>query len=153
MPRFVFRLRGEPARQLDHAGRAGSVVVRAGMDGPDQRRRERKLLAQAEMIVMRADDDVLVVSPGQVSRHIVDRLHHALDIDVRGPAAEWRAGRRTAACRSLSMSASMSPGSCRAGLNQLVATSAFTCTNWMPASAGPAVRAELFQARRLRRDG
>ena len=57
---FGFRLIARPAGQFDDARGSRRVVVGAGMDGPDLRGCERILIAQAEMIVMRADDNVFV---------------------------------------------------------------------------------------------
>ena len=78
---LLFGLFREPPRQLDHARRAGSVVVRAGMDVPDLRRRERVLIAQTQMIVMRADDHVLVGVARKVGGHVVHGLHFVPNID------------------------------------------------------------------------
>ena len=68
MPRFCFGCAGIPARQFDHAGRAGGVVVGAGVNRAGQAGRQRVLFAESQMIVMRADDDVFVGLAGQVAR-------------------------------------------------------------------------------------
>ena len=70
---LLFRLRGEPARQFDHPGGARGVIVGAGMHRAGHRRRQRELLAQAEVVVVRADDHVLVGLARQISGHVVRR--------------------------------------------------------------------------------
>ncbi len=70
---FGFRLigrvlRGEMAGQFDDAGGTGGIVVGAGVNRSRQRRRQRELLAQAEVIVMRPDDHIFVRLAGQICR-------------------------------------------------------------------------------------
>ena len=86
---LMFGLVREPARQFDDARGAGGVVVGAGMDGSGQRRRHGELPAQAEMIVMRADDDVFAGFAGQVGAYVVDRFHFPRDIDVQVEAQRF----------------------------------------------------------------
>ena len=74
--------RREQARQFHHAGGAGGVVVRARMNLADLRRRERIHVAVAQMIVVRADDDVFVGLPRKVGEHIIHRGACALDVDA-----------------------------------------------------------------------
>ena len=59
-----------------------------GMDRPGQRRRHRELLAQPQVIVMRADHDVLGRLARQVSGHVVYGLDHALHVHVLGDRNE-----------------------------------------------------------------
>ena len=63
--------RREQPREFEHARGAGSVVVGAGMNLADLRRRKRIDIAVTEMIVVRADDDVLVGLAGKIGQHIV----------------------------------------------------------------------------------
>ena len=70
----------EMARQFDHARRAGGVIVRARMNGSGQRRRQRELPAQPQMIVMRADDQIFVGLAGQISQHVMHGLDGPLHI-------------------------------------------------------------------------
>ncbi len=58
---LLLRLRREPSRQFDHPGGAGSVVVGARMNRR-HRRRQRKLPAHPQMVVMRAQNHVLIGS-------------------------------------------------------------------------------------------
>ncbi len=69
-------------RQLDHAGRSRCIVVSAWVYGPRHGRRHGKLFSQAQMIVMRSHDYIFRCFAGQVSAHVVHRLHLAADIDV-----------------------------------------------------------------------
>ena len=65
-------LRAEPASQRDDAGGARCVVVGAGVGRTDLLRRERKLLPDAEMVVVRAYNDVLGGAAGNVSDDVVN---------------------------------------------------------------------------------
>ena len=104
---LVFGLAREPARQFDDARGAGGVVVGAGMHGSSERGRHGKLLAQAEMIVVRADDDVLAGFAGKVGGDVVDRFHFAPDVDVHVEMQCCRAERTIPDAEFLSMSLSM----------------------------------------------
>ena len=55
------------------SGGARSVVVRTRMNLPDLRRRERIVVPVAQVIVMRAENHVLVAFPREVGKHIVHR--------------------------------------------------------------------------------
>ena len=74
--------RSEQPREFQHAGGAGSVVVGAGMNLSDLRRRKRIDISVAQMIVVRADDDVLVGFPGKIGEHIIHRGARVLDVHV-----------------------------------------------------------------------
>ena len=75
--------RREQPRQFQHARGAGSVVVGAGMNLTDLRWRQRIGVAAAQVIVVRADDDVLVGLAGQIRQHIVDLRVRRLDVDLQ----------------------------------------------------------------------
>ena len=81
MPRFGFRLMGGPAGEFDDARGSRCVVVGAGMDGSDLRGRERVLVAQAQMVVMRADDYVFVGLAGEVGGDVVRGFGFGADVD------------------------------------------------------------------------
>src|ERR1700722_7361429 len=89
---LVFGLLREPARQFDDARGAGSIIVGAGMDGARKGGRHGELPAQAEMIVMRADDHVLAGFAGQVRGDVVDRFHFTSDIDIQVQAQRFGQG-------------------------------------------------------------
>ena len=96
---LLLRLLRKPARQFDHAGGAGSVIVGAGMHRADLRGRERMLVAQAQMIVVRADDHVLGGLARQVGRDIVNRLDLVHQIDGQIHLELWQ--ERTSAASDL----------------------------------------------------
>ena len=75
-------VRREQAREFEHAGGAGGIVVGAGMNLPDLRGRERIGIAVAEMIVVRADDDVFVGFAGEIGEDIVDGGVERIDVHV-----------------------------------------------------------------------
>ena len=75
--------RSEESRQLQNTGGAGGVVVRARMNLANLRRGERIDVSISQVIVMSADDDVLVGLAREVREHIVYRGPRALDIDVQ----------------------------------------------------------------------
>ena len=76
--------RSEKAREFNDAGRAGGVVVGAGMNLPDLRRRERIGITIAQMIIVRADDDVFVRLAGHIGEHVI---HGGMDrVDMDGHA-------------------------------------------------------------------
>src|SRR6266404_6234574 len=93
-PALVLRLAREPMREFDDAGRAGCVVVGAGMNGSGQRWRHRELLAQPKVIVMRPDDNVFRSLARKVSADVMDGLHFAADIEVELQAHAGRKGER-----------------------------------------------------------
>src|ERR1700722_7256394 len=76
------RLLRKITRQLDHAGCAGSVVIRARMDGSDLRRSQGMLVSEPQVIVMRSDDHVFGGLAGKVSCNIMNSFRVALDIHV-----------------------------------------------------------------------
>ena len=78
---FRFGLMRRPAGEFDYARGSRGVVVGAGMDGPDLRRRERILIPQAQMVVMRADDDVFVGFAGEVGGDVVRGFGFGADVD------------------------------------------------------------------------
>ena len=83
MPRWSWPFaRSQQAREFENARGAGSVVVRAGMNLADLRRRERIDVAVTEMIVVRADDDVLIGLAGKIGEHVVHGGARLLDIDA-----------------------------------------------------------------------
>ena len=89
MPRGSFSAAPrEQVRQLDHARRSRGVVVGARMHLADLRRRQRVLVAVAEMVVVRADDDVFVGLARQIAEDVVNRGLLALDIHVERDLSE-----------------------------------------------------------------
>ncbi len=68
------RLPRKPARHFDHARGARCVIVRAGVNGSQLVGRERVLVAQAQVVVMRPDDDILGRLAAQITGDIVHRL-------------------------------------------------------------------------------
>src|ERR1700686_3547934 len=76
--------RTEQAGEFEDAGSAAGVIVGARMDLADLRGGEGIEVAAAEMIIMRADDDVFVGLARQPCEHIVDRGARGFDVDVKG---------------------------------------------------------------------
>ena len=68
----------EIASQFDDAGRAGCVVIGTGMHLPG--RAQRKLLAEAEVVVMRADHDIFVGVAGKIGGYVAHLPGLALDV-------------------------------------------------------------------------
>ncbi len=82
-PALKFSLHGrEEARKFQHTRGARGIVIRAGMNLADLRRRKRIHIAITQMIVMRADDDVLVGFSREIREHIVHRGPRTLHIHL-----------------------------------------------------------------------
>ena len=64
--------RRQTARQFEHAGGAGGVIVGAGMDLADLRWGQRIEIAPAQVIIVRAHNHVLIGFTGEVGKHVVD---------------------------------------------------------------------------------
>ena len=79
----LFVVCSEPC-QFQHSGSSGSVVVRAMVDLSNLRWRQRVTIAKAQVIVMTADDDPLVlehrIRTGDNSEHVSNRLSYARDV-------------------------------------------------------------------------
>ena len=71
--------RREQARELQEARRAGSVVVRAGVNLADLGWRKRVMIAVTEMIVVRSQNDVFVGLAGKIGEDIVHSCVRAFD--------------------------------------------------------------------------
>ena len=71
--------RREQARELEEARRAGSVVVRAGVNLADLRRRKRIMIAVTEMIVVRSQNDVFAGLAREIGQDIVHGCVRAFD--------------------------------------------------------------------------
>ncbi len=84
--------RSQDTREFQNARGAGGVVVGAGMNFSDLRRRERIDVSVAEVIVVSADDDVLIGLSGKVGQHVVHDRARLLDIDTE--RNQKRAGKR-----------------------------------------------------------
>ena len=82
--------RREQAREFEKASGAGSVVVGAGMNLADLRRRERIEIAVTEMIVVRAENDVFVGFAGEVGEDVVDGGASGFDADGERWRLAWR---------------------------------------------------------------
>ena len=83
MPRCRLALeRREHPREFQQARGARSVIVGAGMNLADLRRRERIVVAVTEMIVVRAEDDVFVGFAGEIGEHVVDGVARRFDVHV-----------------------------------------------------------------------
>ena len=59
------------------------------------RRSQRIEVAAAQMIVVRADDDVFVGLPGQPCENVVDRRARRFDVDVQAKCEACPGKRRT----------------------------------------------------------
>ncbi len=95
MPRSSLSLhRRKQAREFQHSSGAGSVVVGAGMDLADLRGRQRVGITAAQVIVMRADDDVLVGLARKIGQHVVHPRVRRLDVHLHGELQRLRKSER-----------------------------------------------------------
>jgi len=82
--------RGEDAGQLKQARGTGGVVVGSGMELADQRWGERSVIAASQVVVVRAQDDVLVGLAGQIGEHVADHGMFLLDSGIKSDVKSLR---------------------------------------------------------------
>ena len=141
----MLRLPGEVAGEFEHAGGAGGVVVGAVMDLALFRRGHGELLAEAEVIVVGADDDVFVGLAGEIADDVGDFLDRALDVDGRSTVRV--AGRaKDSGLRSWSMAAMRPARSLPVGLSHSLTISALIWTKGTPRKPLPTLRENFGDA-------
>ena len=72
----------EHSGEFENARSARGVVVRTGMDLTNLRRRQGIVVTATKMIVVGADDHVLIAFAGKIREHVVDGGTRRFNIDI-----------------------------------------------------------------------